>query len=43
MAGALLLVFGRGTLNPWTVGGTFAVGQFGTAAVLTWNHERVYA
>ena len=43
MAGALLLVFGRGTLNPWTVGGTFAIGQFGTAAVLTWNQERVYA
>jgi hypothetical protein len=41
-AGALLLAFGAGTLNPWSVGGTFAIGQFGTAAALTWNREREF-
>lgn len=41
-AGALLLAFGHGTVHQWTVGGTFAIGQFGTAAALTWNQERVF-
>jgi hypothetical protein len=41
-AGALLLAFGRGGSDPWMVGGTFAIGQIGTAAALTWNRERVF-
>jgi hypothetical protein len=41
-AGALLLLFGRGTSSAWVVGGTFAVGQLSTAAALTWNRERVF-
>ncbi|RPH64720.1 MAG: hypothetical protein EHM89_00990 [Acidobacteria bacterium] len=41
-AGALLLAFGKGASNAWTVGGTFAIGQIGTAAALTWNRERVF-
>jgi hypothetical protein len=41
-AGAVLLwaALGRGTLNPWAVGGTFGVGQLFAAAVLFWNLER---
>jgi hypothetical protein len=38
--GAALLTFGRGAPHPWTVGGTFAIGQLGAAAALAWNHER---
>ena len=30
---------GRETLSPWSVGGTFGVGQLLTAAVLYWNLE----
>jgi hypothetical protein len=32
----------RETLNAWTVGGTFGVGQLLTAAVLYWNLENHY-
>ncbi|HET7217050.1 MAG TPA: hypothetical protein VFJ02_03345 [Vicinamibacterales bacterium] len=39
--GVLLLWTARGpeTLSPWSVGGTFGVGQLLTAAVLYWNLE----
>jgi hypothetical protein len=41
-AGALLLWTAGGpqTLNAWTVGGTFGVGQLLTAAVLYWSLEQ---
>lgn len=41
-AGAVLLWTAGGpeTLNAWTVGGTFGVGQFLMAAVLYWNLEQ---
>jgi hypothetical protein len=41
-AGAVLLWTARGpeTLNAWTVGGTFGVGQLLTAVVLYWNLEQ---
>jgi hypothetical protein len=40
-AGALLLALTREASSAWEVGGTFALGQLGTAAALTWNRERV--
>jgi len=39
--GALVLGLSADHLHGWPVGGTFAVGQLGTALVLYWNVERI--
>ena len=38
--GIVWLVLAPGSLSGWLVGGTFAVGQIGTAIILYWNMER---
>lgn len=38
--GTLGLYLADGALQPWVMGGPFAVGQFALATILWWSHER---